>query len=162
MLLTFPGNASTIFFAPLIATLLHPELLLGKLGVGYPPPPPLDSGIQHLKVSGPGHLFVSMVPLAQEEVKRQFPALLVPQAGLVQHLMSAGVPGQALEMNVPPAWVHLVVGTQTPGALDLPVQGPFSTERRMPEKLDAVVRGERRRMERRDAVYILERRRVFE
>lgn len=84
-------------FAPSIATALHPELVDGIVGGGYPPPPP-DSGMQHLKLSGPGHLFVSVTPELQDEVKRQFPLLSVPQAVLVQHLMFSGVLGQASEM----------------------------------------------------------------
>lgn len=43
--------------------------------------------------------------------------------------MSAGVPGQAPEMYVPPPEVQLAVARQTPGAPPEPVQEPFSRAR---------------------------------
>ena len=49
--------------------------------------------MQHSNVAGPGHWFVSVLPLAQEEVKRQLPLLAVPHEVLVQHLMSSGWSG---------------------------------------------------------------------
>lgn len=67
-----------------------------------------------------------MLPL-HDYVPRQFP--LPEHRVLVQHLISLGVPGQALEMNVPSEEEHLDVVTQTPGALSLPVQGTFRTAR---------------------------------
>ena len=60
--------------------------------------------MQHLNVAGPGHWLVSVLPEEQEElgsldtrnmcecvsyVKRQLPLLPVPQAVLLQHLMSS-------------------------------------------------------------------------
>ena len=42
--------------------------------------------------------------------------------------MSAGVPGQAPNMKIPPLLVQLEVEMQTPGAFSAPVQGPL-TER---------------------------------
>jgi hypothetical protein len=53
-------------------------------------------GRQHLKLVGPGQRFEAMLPEEHWEVKRQLPP--VPHEGLVQHLMLAGVPGQALLM----------------------------------------------------------------
>jgi hypothetical protein len=50
----------------------------------------------------------------------------VPHAVLEQHFMSAGVPGQALEMNLPPPFVHADVEMQTPGAPPLPVHGSLT------------------------------------
>lgn len=82
--------------APSMATRLHPELVVGNSGVGEPPPPP--PGMQHLKLAGPGHLLVSVMPDAHDDVKRQFPLLSVPHLGLVQHLILSGVPGQAFEI----------------------------------------------------------------
>jgi hypothetical protein len=79
-----------------MATALHPELVVGNDGVGKPRP--LLLGMQHLKLTGPGHLFVSVMPKEQEDVKWQFPALEVPHLVFVQHLMSIGVPGQVLEI----------------------------------------------------------------
>lgn len=67
-----------------------------------------------------------MLPL-HDHVQRQFP--LPEHRVLLQHLISLGVPGQALEMNVPPEEEHLDVVTQTPGAFSLPVQGPFKIAR---------------------------------
>jgi hypothetical protein len=40
----------------------------------------------------------------------------------------------ALLIYSPPALLHFAVGTHTPGAPFLPVQGPFSSERRTPAK----------------------------
>ena len=57
--------------------------------------------------------------------------------------MEMGVGHTASLMNVPPAEVHFAVATQTPGSLDLPVQGPFSSERRRPLNV-AVEKVERR------------------
>lgn len=45
----------------------------------------------------------------------------------MQHLILSGVPGQALEMNVPSEEEHSDVAMQTPEALSLPVQGPSKT-----------------------------------
>ena len=81
-------------FAPSLATCLQPELALGMVGAGYP----LPGGMQHLKLAGPGHLLVSVISEAQDDVKRQFPLLPVPQLGFVQHLMLFGVPGHAFEI----------------------------------------------------------------
>ena len=83
------------------------------------------------------------MPELQELVKRQLPASPVPQEGLVQHLMSSGVPGQASLMKEPPEAVHLAVGTQTPGAYEAPVQGPSNSERPIRTEL-AVVKEARR------------------
>lgn len=97
----------------------------GKAGGGNPVPEGA-SGTQHLKLAGPGHWFDTVLPL-HDDVQRQFP--FAEHWVLVQHLISLGVPGQALEMNVPPEEEHLDVATQTPGAFSLPVQGPFKTAR---------------------------------
>jgi hypothetical protein len=52
-------------------------------------------------------------------------------------------------MYSPPALLHLAVGTHTPGAPFLPVQGPFSSERRTPAKgvlaVERAVKERRRR-----------------
>ena len=117
----FPGNWATILFAPLIAVCWHPALPKGGElgGVGVP------LGIQHLKVEGPGHWLVSVTPEAHVLLKRQLPALPLPQAVLVQHLMSAGSLGQAPLMDVPPPREQDDVEMQVPGAPPAPVQGPF-------------------------------------
>lgn len=82
--------------------------------------------MQHLKLAGPGHWFDTVLPL-HDDVQRQSP---LPEHWLLeQHLILSGVPGQALEMNVPSEEEHSDVATQTPGALSLPVQGPFKTAR---------------------------------
>lgn len=83
--------------------------------------------MQHLKVDGPGHWFDTVLPV-HDDAQRQFP-LLPEHWVLVQHLILSGVPGQALEMKAPLEEEHSDVATQTPGALSLPVQGPFKTER---------------------------------
>lgn len=83
--------------APSMATRLQPELVVGRPGAGNPPPSP-PPGMQHLKLAGPGHLLVSVMPEAQDDVKRQFPLLSVPHLGLVQHLIFSGVPGQAFDI----------------------------------------------------------------
>jgi hypothetical protein len=75
-----------------------------------------------LKFVGPGHRLDKVVPEPHCEVQRQLPP--VPHTGLEQHLMSSGVPGQALGINRPPPEVHLAVAMQTPGAPPSPVQGP--------------------------------------
>lgn len=82
--------------------------------------------MQHLKLDGPGHWFDTVLPV-HDDVQRQLP--LSEHRVLVQHLILSGVPGQALEMNVPWEEEHSDVATQTPGALSLPVQGPFKTAR---------------------------------
>lgn len=82
--------------------------------------------MQHLKLDGPGHWFDTVLPV-HDDVQRQLP--LSEHRALVQHLILSGVPGQALEMNVPWEEEHSDVATQTPGALSLPVQGPFKTAR---------------------------------
>ncbi|KAL9004500.1 MAG: hypothetical protein Q9188_002679 [Gyalolechia gomerana] len=64
---------------------------------------------------------------AQAYAKRQLPPL--PQEVLVQHLISAGRPGQAFWIWVPPLEVQSAVGMQTPGAPPAPVQGPLATAR---------------------------------
>jgi hypothetical protein len=85
-----------------------------------------------------------MENVLQEDVKRQLPPL--PQDVLVQHLMWAGVPGQALEINEPPAEVHFAVAMQTPGAPPAPVQAPVtltlgeSVWERERERVERVVR----------------------
>jgi len=66
----------------------------------------------------------------------------VPHAVFEQHLMSAGVPGQAPEMNIPPFLVQLEVETQTPGAFSAPVQGSL-TERAPSTTSDAVMTEQR-------------------
>jgi hypothetical protein len=76
---------------------------------------------QHLNAAGPGHSPDSVEP-TQLKAHTQRP-LIAPQLGLVQHLMSAGVPGQAPEMKLPPPFVHAVVVIQTPGSPPAPVQG---------------------------------------
>lgn len=82
--------------------------------------------MQHLKLDGPGHWFDTVLPV-HDDAQRQFP--LPEHWLLVQHLILSGVPGQALEMKVPSEEEHSDVATQTPGALSLPVQGPFTTAR---------------------------------
>lgn len=82
--------------------------------------------MQHLKLAGPGHWFDTVLPL-HDDVQRQFP--LPEHWVLVQHLILSGVPGQALEMDVPSEEKHSDVAMQAPGALSLPVQGPFQTAR---------------------------------
>lgn len=89
-------------------------------------PPPVDLSIQHLKFVGPGHWLDNVSP-SHCDVQRQLPPL--PHAALVQHLISFGVPGQALLMYFPPADEHFAVGMHTPGALPWPEQGPFKTDR---------------------------------
>lgn len=117
-----PGCASTVFCAPLTATALHAPTG-GMRGGGKPP---LVPGTQHLKSVGPGHKPVRVLPL-HEEAKRQLPPL--PQEVLVQHLISAGRPGQAFWIWVPSLEVQSAVGMQTPGAPPAPVQGPLATAR---------------------------------
>ncbi|KAL2419491.1 hypothetical protein ABEF95_010046 [Exophiala dermatitidis] len=124
--LTLPGNASMIALAPLMATFLHPELVLGSVGLL---PPPLPAGMQHLKSEGPGHSFDSVLPELHDDVKRQLPLLPVPQVVLVQHLMSSGVPGHLFATDVPPALEQFDVEMQTPGAPPDPVQAPFTSAR---------------------------------
>ena len=68
-----------------------------------------------------------MVPVLHWLAQRQLPPL--PHEVFVQHRMSSGVPGQALEIDVPPAAEHLAVEMHTPGALLAPVQGPSTVAR---------------------------------
>ena len=92
-------------------------------------PPPLLLDTQHLKSEGPGHKPVSDDPL-HCEVQRQSPLLPpLPHDGLVQHLMSSGVPGQAFEMKLPPESVHLEVAMHTPDLPFAPVHAPLTVER---------------------------------
>jgi hypothetical protein len=86
---------------------------------------------QQMKALGPGqrNCFRAFC-CGQSCIQRQSPLRASYwQLGLVQHLMSSGVPGHALEMYVPPSRVHEAVGTQTPTTPSLPVQRPLTVER---------------------------------
>ena len=140
IIFTFPGKASIITWAPWMATLLHPELIVGKSGCGPvscppevasppPPPAPVVECMQQRKSVGPGQKFRSVMPEAHDETKEQVPVLSVPHFGFVQHLIFSAVPGQALEIKSPPSRVQESVGTQMPGTLSAPVHGPLISER---------------------------------
>jgi hypothetical protein len=89
----------------------------------------VELGIQHLKLSGPGHNPVNVLP-EHWLVQRQLPFLPPePHEVFVQHLISSGVPGHLLLMYFPPAAVHFAVAMQTPGAPPSPVHSPLTVER---------------------------------
>lgn len=102
----------------------------------------VPGGRQHLKALGPGHCPDSVIPDAQFDSNRQFPSPSVPHAVLEQHFMSAGVPGQAPDMNVPPLLVQAEVEIQTPGASSAPVHG--SLTERAPRTISDAVATEKR------------------
>jgi hypothetical protein len=118
ILFTTPGKASIAALAPSIEICWHPDARLGRRGWTTVP-----GGRQHLNPDGPGQEPDSVIPDSQSVVKRQFPKSSVPQTVLVQHRTSAGVPGQAPEIEVPPPLAHLEVEIHTPGAPPSPVQG---------------------------------------
>ena len=109
MLFILPGNALTIFWAPLTATDLQAPTA-GIAGAAYPPKPVADEE-QHLNWLGPGHWLATVVP-AQSLLQRQFPP--EPQVAFVQHFTLLASAGQAPSMVTPPEPEQVVVVTQTP------------------------------------------------